>query len=322
MAYDTDTRQALLEAADAARTAPSVHNTQPWRWVIRPDALELHAVTERQLTFQDPDGHMLLLSCGTALHHAQIALDAEGWQYQIDRPAADPLAIIRPRRHAPIDPAAIRRYEQLQVRHTDRRTVSDIPIDAATLDTLIAATEQAGARLHPLPQDRVIELAVLVEHAQKTESSDHRLLAETATWVGGDRTDATGIPDANVPEELPLTTVAERDFGAAGTLVTGAGHDAAATYAVLYGPGDDPTDWLRAGEALNNLWLTATEHNISLLPLSSPTEVPYTRHQLADMLGDIGFPYLVVRLGTLDPAHAGPHRTPRLPTEQVIEIHD
>lgn len=45
---------------------------------------------ERQLQVQDLDGHMLLISCGTALHHAQVALDAEGWLYQIDRQAGTP----------------------------------------------------------------------------------------------------------------------------------------------------------------------------------------------------------------------------------------
>jgi len=50
--------------------------------------------------------------------------------------------------------------------------------------------------------------------------------------------------------------------------------------------------------------------------------VPFTRHELRRLLGGVGNAYLVVRLGTLDPAHAGPAHTPRLPTEQVIELVD
>jgi len=319
MAEDTQAR-ALLRAADAARFAPSIHNTQPWRWVVHPGRLELFAVTDRQLPRQDPDGHMLLISCGTALHHARVALAAEGWQCVIDRPAGAPLATIRPTEHGPVDPRAIRHFEQLEVRHTDRRTVTEEPVTPAILDALVQVSERAGVRLHLLRHDQVIELAVLVEHAQQTEGADELLQAETATWVGGDRAAGTGIPDASLPEELPLTTVAERDFGTTGTLAAGAGHDTAATYAVLYGSGDEPADWLRAGEALNALWLEATEHAVSLLPLSSPVEVPFTRHELRRLLGDLGDPYLVVRLGALDPAHAGPAHTPRLPTEQVIEV--
>jgi len=320
MADDTLTRQALLRAAETARYAPSIHNTQPWRWAVHHDRLELFAVTGRQLTAQDPDGHMLLISCGTALHHARVALEAEGWQYHVDRTGGSPLAVIHPTGHGPVDPAAIRHFEQLQVRHTDRRTVSDDPLDPTVLDALAEVGARTGAQLHVLPRDQVVELAVLVEHAQKAEDADERLRAETSTWVGGDRPGGTGIPDASLPEEVPLTTVAERDFGAAGTLAAGSGHDSAAAYAVLYGPGDEPVDWLRAGEALNAVWLAATEHGVSLLPLSSPVEVPFTRHELRRLLGDIGNPYLVVRLGALDPAHAGPAHTPRLPVGQVIDM--
>ncbi|MFI7545833.1 Acg family FMN-binding oxidoreductase [Actinoplanes sp. NPDC049599] len=320
MAADTHRQQALQQAANAARYAPSVHNTQPWRWVVRPDRLELYAVTDRQLPVQDPEGHLLLTSCGTALHHACIALAAAGWSYRIDRPADAPLAVLHPIELGPVDPTAIRHFEQLQVRHTDRRTVTDDPVAPAVLDDLVQVSEAAGARLHVLSRDQVIELAVLVEHAQKAEGADERLQAETAAWVGGERPAGTGIPAASLPQEVPLTTVAERDFGAAGSLPPGAGHDAAATYGVLYGPGDEPADWLRAGEALDALWLKATEHGVSLLPLSSPVEVPFTRFELRRMLGDIGYPYLVVRLGSLDPDHAGPAHTPRLPTDQVIDV--
>ena len=322
MSDDTDRRQALLRAADAARYAPSIHNTQPWTWTLHPDRLELNAAADRRLPVQDPDGHLLLLSCGAALHHARVALAAEGWQYTVERPAGTPLAVLRPAEHGPADPAAVKVLRQLQVRHTDRRTVGDTPLPAPVLDDLVAATERAGARLHLLGRDQVIELAVIVEHAQKTEGADDRLREETARWVGGDRPGGTGIPDAGLPAEAPLTTVAERDFGTTGTLAAGGGHDTAATYGVLYGTGDEPANWLRAGEALNALWLAATEHAAALLPISSPIEVPYTRHELRRLLGGIGEPYLVVRLGALDPDHHGPARTPRLPIEQVVERRD
>ena len=322
MTVDTDPRKALLQAAEAARYAPSVHNTQPWTWVLHPDRLELHAATERQLSVQDPEAHMLLLSCGTALHHAETALDAAGWQHRVERPAGDPLAVIRPGQHTGATPEALRRFEQLRLRYTDRRTVASTPLPADVLDALVAAAEGAGARLHLLPRDQVIDLAVIVEHAQQAQTSDEALQRETAAWVGGDRAEGTGIPAADLPAGRPRTTVAERDFGTTGTLPAGAGHDNAATYAVLYGPGDEPADWLRAGEALNALWLAATEHGAAVLPLSSPVEVPHTRHELRRLVGDIGDPYLVVRLGTLDPGQGRPAATPRLPTEQIIQRRD
>ncbi|WP_328460773.1 nitroreductase [Actinoplanes sp. NBC_00393] len=318
--HTDEVTRALVQAADAARFAPSIHNTQPWRWVVRAGRLELFGVSERQLLEQDPSGRMLLLSCGTALHHAQVALTAEGWRHEVKRPAAEPLATIKPIEHEPVRPEATRHFQMLQVRRTDRRTVTDDAVPEDTLRHLTKATEEGGARLHVLDRDQVIELAAVVDRAQQAQNTDERLRAETAAWVGGEREEGTGIPASALPEELPLTTVAERDFQAPGTLAAGSGHDKAATYAVLYGTGDDAVDWLRGGEALSRLWLAATEQAVSLLPLSGPVEIASTRQALRGMLSGTGYPFLAVRLGTLDPAHSAPPKTPRLPAGQVIEV--
>ncbi|GIE84516.1 Acg family FMN-binding oxidoreductase [Actinoplanes regularis] len=320
----SEVKQALAQAADAARFAPSIHNTQPWRWVVRADRLELFAVTERQLTEHDPQARMLLLSCGTALHHAQVALNAEGWTYRVDRPGTEPLAVITPADRRPVEPEATRHLQMLRVRRTDRRTVRDEAVSETVLTELVKTAEQAGARLHVLGRDQVLQLAVAVERAEATGPSDERdrLSAELATWVGGERPEGTGIPSSALPAELPLTTVAERDFQTPGTVQAGEGHDRFATYAVLYGPGDTEADWLRAGEALSALWLSATEHAVSVLPLSAPIEVPFTRESLRWMLGGTGVPYLALRLGLQDPAHTAPPHTPRLPAPQVIELKD
>ncbi|MFG2045187.1 Acg family FMN-binding oxidoreductase [Dactylosporangium sp. NPDC048998] len=310
---------ALAAAADAARLAPSIHNTQPWRWVVHGDRLELYAVPDRQLREQDPDGRLMVLSCGAALHHALVGLAAEGWTGRVERPAGEPLAVVHAERHDPADPHAMRRMQLLRVRHTDRRVVSDEPVSPDVRQALVDAARQGGARLHVLNRDQVLQLAVMIEHSGEAQQHDERMRAETAAWVGGSRPEGTGLPDAVIPAELPLTTVAERDFGVSGSLTAGAGHDTAASYAVLYGDGDEPGDWLRAGEALSELWLSATSNGATVLPLSSPVELNFTRQALRRMLGETGYAYLVLRLGTADPDHAGPPHTPRLPAEQVIE---
>jgi nitroreductase len=325
MSNAEEVKKALVQAADAARFAPSIHNTQPWRWVVRDGALELFGVTERQLTEQDPEGKMLLLSCGTALHHALVALDAEGWRHEVSRPDSPengPIAVIRPTGREAVRPEATRHFQMLQVRRTDRRTVTDEVVPESTLTFLIKAAEEGGARLHVLNRDQVLQLAAAADLAQKAQDSDDRLRAETASWVGGERADGTGIPASALPEELPLTTVAERDFQTRGTLAAGEGHDRGATYAVLYGTGDDSVDWIRGGEALSRLWLAAAEQAVSLLPLSGPVEIPSTRVALRQMLGGLGWPFIAVRLGSLDPARSAPPKTPRLPAGQVIEIVD
>ena len=122
-----------------------------------------------------------------------------------------------------------------------------------------------------------------------------------------------------VPAAPPATTVPGRAFGRPGTLPVGPGHDRAARYAVLYGPGDERADWLRAGEALSAAWLTAVVNGVSVLPLSAAVEVPVTRQALRRLVSGLGWPYLVLRLGIADPVHAGAPPAPRLGPRFTVE---
>jgi nitroreductase len=315
-----DVTQALLAAAEAGGRAPSIHNTQPWRWVVRGANLELHAERTRQLSQLDPEAHLLLLSCGAALHHARLAVAAEGWSCEVDRPLAEPLARIRLTGRAPADPIAMRRFQATLIRRTDRRPSSSQPVDPAAIAAVERAAIDEREQVHVLRPAQVIELAAAIGGAMRAEASDERQREELAHWVGGPRDLGTGIPDAAIPQQPPQTTVPGRDFGVTGDLPIDASHDTHAVYAVLYGQADFAVDWLRAGEALSAAWLEAIDHGLTLLPVSSPVEIARTRYLLRQMLAETGYPHLVVRLSVADPDHAGPPHTPRLAPTQTIEV--
>jgi len=314
---------ALAAAAGAAGYAPSVHNTQPWRWRVLDDRLELRAARHRQLPAADPDGRLLTVSCGAALHHARIALAARGWTAEVDRlpdPAdRDLLAIVRPTGRITVSPEAIRLVQAMQIRHTDRRPVSEEPIPVAAVSA-ITATAGPTVRLQVLSSDQVMSLAAAVSRAEEVASEDPQVRGELAYWTGLRGPAGTGLPGEVLPEHQARTTVPGRDFGRPGTLPVGSGHDRAAVYALLFGDDDEPASWLSAGEALSAAWLTATELGISVVPLSGAIEVPSSRQILRGVLADIGYPYLVLRLGIASPDHAGPPHTPRMPAAQLVDL--
>src|SRR5688572_19511848 len=115
----TDT-QVLARAARTAGYAPSIHNTQPWRWRVAGSALDLYAEHDRQLPVTDPMGRLLTLSCGAALHHVRLAIAAEGWHTEVRRlpDAGDPdrLATLTLTDRAAPDPRVTRLEQAIMIR--------------------------------------------------------------------------------------------------------------------------------------------------------------------------------------------------------------
>jgi nitroreductase len=307
-----------------AGLAPSIHNSQPWRWRVRQARADLYAERRRQLPVTDPDGRLLALSCGAALHHARVALAAEGWAARTtllpnpDDP--DLLARIDIEHRAEPSTDATRLVQTMRMRHTDRRPVTDTPVPDQSLERIVRAAQSEGVQVHLLRPDQLVELAAVAGYAQKVEKADAAWIAELSYWTGGDRPDQTGIPDTAIPAHTAQTTVPARDFGHHGTMPISAEHDRAAVFAVVYGDEDNSIAWLRAGQALSAAWLQAIELGVSVVPLSAPVEVVLTRQALHRLLAGFGEPYLVIRLGIPDSEHPGPVHTPRLDPAETTQV--
>jgi nitroreductase len=304
----------LAEAAAAAGYAPSIQNTQPWRWRLAGNELDLYVERGRILTATDPDSRLATLSCGAALHHARTVLSAEGWHATVDRmPDAadqDHLARIRVDRSAAVDPQAVRHVRTIPLRHTNRRPVTGAPVGPEDLRAITEAMHSAGGRLLVLKPDQLLDLAAAADQAQLTETGEAQWRADLAYWTSGSRSDGAGVASV-----APQSTIPDQP----GVLAISARQDRAALFAILYGDSDEPRDWLRAGEALSAGWLTATERGVSVLPISAPVEVVATRDTLRRLLSYLNHPFLVLRFGTGDAISTDAPYAPRQPTDQIIQ---
>ncbi|MEV0136029.1 hypothetical protein AB0H83_47275 [Dactylosporangium sp. NPDC050688] len=146
--------RSLTQATFAALNAPSVLDTQPWRWRIGADRVELHADWQRRLADLDPDGRLLLTSCGAALHHARIALAAEGVGVDVRRfpDPGDPdlLTELRYTGPVPLAPRIAALHRAIAVRRSDRRPFAGGMPPGEELAQLEAAAGQAGAGAYTL----------------------------------------------------------------------------------------------------------------------------------------------------------------------------
>jgi nitroreductase len=318
------TAQVLQEAARQSMHAPSVFNTQPWRWRVDADSLELRADPARQLATTDPEGRLLMLSCGAALHHARVALAAGGWHAVVDR-MPDPgepglLARIRLGHRAGPDPQSQKLCEAIIRRRTDRRAFSERTVPEGMLAGLRGVVEAEGAYLHVVRREQMPMLATSTARAATDELDDPAYRAELEAWTHRPEDGGDGVPAATAVQQTPRR-VPVRNYTPGGTagLSPGEGFDLGAAFVVLFGTADEATSWLRGGEALSALLLTATSEGLATAPLSDTIELEWPRRLLRDLLADVGEPYLVVRLGYSDTTEALPP-APRRDARDVIEL--
>src|SRR5262245_12773979 len=140
-------RATVLSAIALANRAPSVHNTQPWRWVVGDTSVHLLADRTRHLPATDPDGRDLLLSCGAALHHLRVAYTALGWQAVVHplptEQDPDHLATITTPRPVKATQDDIALAHAILGRRTDRRRYTSWPVPTEHVDLMVRRAARA-----------------------------------------------------------------------------------------------------------------------------------------------------------------------------------
>lgn len=317
----------LLGAIDLANRAPSVHNTQPWRWMLGAQTIHLMADETRRLRVADPDGRDLLLSCGAALHHLRVALAAFGWGTVVHRipNASDPahLAAVETYAHEPTEDD-ITLAAAIANRRTDRRRFSSWPVPDGHLDLIVRRAGKAGALLVPAtePWSRRL-LTRAIDNAARSQPDRPGYASELAAWSGRSRVADDGVLAAATPAGRTRhgdTTMRTFHGGLLAQAETGRDESDAGALLVLSTLRDDPASVLRAGEATSAALLTATDLGLATCPLSQPLEVTATRAAIRDrVLDGVTFPHLVLRVGWLPTAAPPLPRSPRRAAEQTID---
>ena len=313
---------ATVEAALAlAVRAPSVHNSQPWRWRVGDESVHLYADPARHLPHIDPARRDLMLSCGVALQHFTVALSALGWASQVHRfpNPADPdhLASVEILGAGAAD-QDIALAAAIPRRRTDRRWFSSWPVPSGDIALMAARAARSGVSLRRVEEEG--ELAQVVTHAVRQHISDPEYLAELAMWSGRHGSVA-GVPARNTPSAEKQGKFPARVFANPALEQPGGveASDDAGVVLVLATATDDPVAQLHAGEATGVALLTATALGLASCPLTEPLELAETRDEVrTTLLGGDGFPQMLLRVGwaalNADPLPA----TPRRPLSDVV----
>lgn len=315
---DTPSPRVTTRMVELACLAPSVHNTQPWAWRLAGSEAWLYADHDRQLLVEDPLARNLMISCGAALHHFQLAAKALGWSAEVERtPESDDQTLLaHVRLHRDPRPDAVGVLDAMRARCTDRRRFTSWPVPPERLETLCEEARDWDAAAVP-----VLDLATrfrieqTVRRALELRDHDPAAVAEQARWAG--RVGDDGVPLQVFPSEVDGLEHASR-FGGGVLDDTRPEVESTDGLIVLGGESDDRLSLLRTGEGLSALWIRATRTGLSVVPLSQPLEVPATRAELQALLHGTLEPHLLVRVGWQAIGRSELPSTPRRPVDQVL----
>lgn len=317
----------LNDAITVACRAPSLHNSQPWRWVGNGKAVQLFLDADRAPKYTDPTGRELVISCGAALDHFQVAMAAAGWMTDVERLPnpnnLDHLASVGFARMEFVADGHRQRVQAILRRRTDRLPLREPHGWHAFLQHVTRDKNSEHVSVHVVADESRPQLAEASQLARSSRLYESQYHAELLGWTS-DVAVAEGIPAGallsaaeservDIRRDFPTVDHPERrgeiatDFAKVLVIAT---HDVTRD------------SLLRCGERLSSVLLDATMAGLATCTLSHLTEVPESREIVAALTGGATIPQVLVRVGSAPSfGDAGP-LTPRLSTADVFEITD
>jgi len=315
-------RQLIEKLLAAAVAAPSLHNTQPWRFEIRPDhvVINLSLDPSRLLPVADAHNRAAHIACGAALFNLRLAAAVAGLNttVRLIPDASQPLLGARIWIAGAYEAADWERelHGAIPLRRTNRQPFSNRPVPPGIRAELAEASTAEGAVLQFADHDEAIRLRRLAADAEREQLADPAYRAEVARWVGTE-SDEHGIPVAALGPRSPEGREPVRDFSRdVRASASYAWFEDEPQLAVLSVRFSGPADWLTAGQALERAWLTATTRGISACPLTQAMETGAAWLVRDPRSDGSEQPQMILRIGYGLPS---PPNTPRRPVTSVAD---
>ncbi|MFN8485598.1 MAG: hypothetical protein U0768_21355 [Anaerolineae bacterium] len=310
-----------IELVRYATLAPNGHNTQPWKFAVQDDAIEIHPDYSRALTVVDPDHRELWISLGCALENLLVAARARGFAAEVTYPNAQDFIRVA---LTPDTPQNDLLFEAIPLRQNTRSEYDGQLIRTADLDQVQALPLESGVSSHFVTSPDQLEMVLeYVNQGNLSQYANQAFLDELIHWLRFNKKEAMSTLDGlysrcsgnpEVPRWLGQTFVAGTKPQQQADTDAGKLRRSSAAV-VIASETDDKTAWVRTGQVYERLALKTTSLNIKSAFLNQPIEVKEIRSQFQSAIGLGSFmPQLLVRLGyaVLMP------RSLRRPVEQVL----
>jgi hypothetical protein len=315
----------ITQAVQLACRAPSLHNSQPWRWVADGGGLHLFADPSRIGHHTDSTGREVIISCGAALDHLRVASAAAGWEAMIHRcphtTDRDQLASIEFRRMGVVTDAQRALAVAIGHRRTDR-----LPFAAPTgwdsfERVLRNIVEKRGVDLDVVGDDGRPMLAHISRLTEQLRRHDASYEAELLWWAGYSDDDEGIPPSALVSDADTARVDVARHFPAAGDDNRRPEVERDHSLVLVLSTFDDSREnALRCGEVLSTVLLECTAAGLATCTLTQMIEIHTSREAVRRLTGNIREPQVLIRVGTVPDYDGPPPPTPRRALSAVLEI--
>ncbi len=289
-----------------ATLAPNGHNTQPWRFRVGQNRIEIVPDFSRRTPIVDPDDHHIFVSLGCAAENLALAAAARGHPGEVGfEPANDGTVVLIFGDGPHASPAL---FDAIPRRQSTRADYDGKSIATSDLEMLARAAIVPGVDLVLIterPQiDRVRDLVVA---GNSIQMADAAFVRELRSWLRFSPREAMQTGDglfsaASGSPTLPswlgprvfdwVFTVDGENEKYARQLRSSAG------IAVFVSQKEDREHWVLAGRACQRFALQATALGLKHAFINQPVEVARLRPELASLIGMAGRrPDLVMRFG-------------------------
>lgn len=296
--------------------APSSHNTQPWKFNVSKDQIDLYVDKSRWLQFADADRRELRISLGCALENLLVAAEHFGYEANVTYLNEGDLVARVTLVQKSLPSQDSRLIDAIVARQTNRNAYLDRLVPKMELQKLQNITED-------FTKDRSIQFYLtsdpdirnkfrdLEVQADQTLYADANYKSELGHWLGQGVLGPTGVQALATQLAVVFLDVGPEETRKDAELVNNT-----PVLGFISTRENDSISQIRAGQAFERFWLEATTLGISLQPMSQTLEVPETKAELEEILPTgSGHAQQVFRLGYAEPAE---EHSPRRPLSEVM----
>ncbi len=322
--------QPLTKQADILRQlvrygtmAANSHNSQPWKFKVNENQIQILPDLDRRCPAVDPDDHHLFASLGCAAQNILISANAFGLHGDLMFDESNKSSLIINFEKTKIQTTSA--FEAIPERQCTRAVFNGSDVSAAILKEIATYANSSDIDIHLLTTDKSKKvLTEYVVEGNTSQMNDEAFVDELQDWIRFNEADAlkfrdgltyrsTGSPSVpswmgNLLFKLMYRKKPENDKYREQI-------DSSAGIVVFSCTNQTKAHWVDVGRAYQRFALHSTAHGIQHSFINQPVEVPELRSQLASYL-ELGdkLPDLIIRFGYGDPTP----RTLRRPVDQVI----